>query len=122
MIQHPPVLSVIATQAVFHLKRFPGVEARGISFKAGPAIVRVNTLRPALAQFLFHGTSGEGEPRLVEERAEFVRSRSPDHDGRPVSQDTELFLTGAQPLFGSLTGRDILHDGDEVVRRSVFLA
>src|SRR5262245_56980057 len=100
MIQHPPVFSVIATQAVFHLKWFPGVEARGICFKTVRAIVRMNTFRPALAQFLFHGASGEGEPRLVEERAEFVRSRSPDHDRRPVSQDTELFLAGAQPLFG----------------------
>src|SRR5215207_11360222 len=58
---------------------------------------------PTLAQFLFHGTAGEIEPRGVEECAKIIRAGYPDHHGSGVGDISETLLAFAQRLLDPLT-------------------
>src|SRR5499426_4529722 len=52
MIQHPTIFTVISPQAVFHRELSPHVEGIDVDLKTPVKILRVNSLRPAIAELL----------------------------------------------------------------------
>src|SRR5436190_23231816 len=76
----------------------------------------MHTAGPAVAHFLFQGTAGEIEPCLVEEGAELVWARHPDHHGRCVRHVPEALFAFLQRGCSLLAFGDVLNDGYKPLR------
>ena len=61
----------------------------------------MNSLRPSVAQFLFHRAACKRQPPLVEENAKPVRSGNPEHHRRRVGQIAEALFTLTLRRFSS---------------------
>src|SRR6516164_174914 len=79
LVQHPSELSVHSTQPVFHLEVSAEVKRRSLSGETAVKVIGMNTLGPAVAEFLLHGATREDQPAFVEKSEELVRAGCPDH-------------------------------------------
>src|SRR5262249_3502306 len=89
LVRNPAVFTVVASQAVLHCELSSRVECIRVGCETAPAIVGMNTLCPAVAEFLVERASGEIEPALVEKRTELVRARHPDEHRGSIGHRAE---------------------------------
>src|SRR5947209_3839655 len=107
MIQNPTVLSGVAPQPVLHFKWLASIKRADVDLEATVEIIRVHVLGPAVAAFLFQGTSNELEPALVEVITELVCSGHPDHYGRGFRNHPETLFALAQGLFSLFSFQEL---------------
>src|SRR5215475_8812185 len=107
MIQHPTIFTVISPQAVFHRELSPRVEKIDVDIKTAVKILRVNSLRPAIAELLLQGPAGKVKPTLVKKGAGLVRGRHPDHHRRRVGHGVKASFALPQRFLGTFTLRDV---------------
>jgi hypothetical protein len=89
-IEDPAVDAVVPAKPVLHFERLAPVEVIEIVPDAAVKVVRVHTLRPAVAHFLFDRPPRVRQPRIVEVVAAGVNTRTPNHDWRMPDQETIL--------------------------------
>src|SRR5262249_46509847 len=77
----------------------------------------MHSLGPALTEFLFHGSPGKFEPRLVEKSAQFVRAGHPDHDWRGISHPPKPCFGFNERLFTSVNFLQTRPGGKKVVAK-----
>src|SRR5215469_6186638 len=65
-VKNPAILSVVMTQPILHFELLSPIKRLRIDVEAPLHVVRVNTFSPTVSEFLFHGSPGEIQPRLVE--------------------------------------------------------
>src|SRR5262249_47994790 len=66
-------------------------------------VLRVDSFRPAIAQFLLSGSSSEIQPGLIEICAELVGSRHPNQHRRCVCDQSETLLAFPYRVFSLVT-------------------
>ena len=59
---HRPVLTVVTTNPILHLKAFPPIERPRVSIPASPDVVRVHRARPSSPESGFERLTGHIEP------------------------------------------------------------
>src|SRR5262249_9615136 len=91
-VEDPPMHTVAPFEPVLQGEALPPVHCREIAFDAPLVILRVDTLRPPVPEILLECSSGEVQPRFVEERTECVRTRHPDEYRRGIRHHTEALL------------------------------
>ena len=90
--------------------------------QASVQVLGMHAFGPSLAEFLLHGAAGEGQPPLVEERAQLVRSGHPDHHRRRIGHVPKALFALAQGRLGALSLGDVLQDIDVILRLIVLVA
>src|SRR5262245_52060468 len=80
------------TQTVLHLELATGLECVTVYAETGVEIGCMDTLGPAVTQFLLQGSSGEVEPTLVEERATRIEAGHPHQDRRAIGEGSEAIV------------------------------
>src|SRR5215471_12443216 len=103
----PSVFAFLISESVLHDEGFVGIKGFDISFQTSAEIIRMHAFGPPVAPFLFHRSSRELKPRLIEKRAKFVGRGHPDHHWRSVRHCPETFFTLKQ---GSLASFEIFRD------------
>src|SRR5215510_3624415 len=107
MIQYPTIFTVISPQAVFHRELSPHVEGIDVDLKTAVKILRVNSLRPAIAELLLQGPPGKVEPTLVKKGAGLVPVRHPDHHRRRIGHGVKASFALPQRFLGTFALRDV---------------
>src|SRR5215469_4091658 len=73
-VKNPAIVPIVITQPILHFELLSTIKKLRIGLEASLQIVWVNAFRPTVSKLLFPGSSGEIQPRLVEVRAELVRT------------------------------------------------
>src|SRR5262245_40489061 len=107
VIQHPTIFTVMSPQAVFYRELSPHAEGIDVDLKTVVKILRMNSLRPAIAKLLLQGPAGKVQPTLVEKGAGLLRVRHPDHHRRRIGHGVKASLALPQRFVGTFTLRDI---------------
>ena len=76
LVGNPAIFSVVPLQAVLHYEWLTRIECAAISLQGVFSIIWMNAFTPAVIKVLLHASTGELEPRLVDESAKLVRSPS----------------------------------------------
>src|ERR1700751_4182250 len=84
LVEQPPILPICAAQPVLHLKVLARIECGSVCFITALQVLRINPRCPTVSKFFTDWPTGELEPALVEEGAELVCTRTPDHHGRSI--------------------------------------
>src|SRR5258708_2502005 len=94
MIRRPPRSTLFPYTTLFrsHPERLSRMECRQKSIEASLHIVWMHGLDPSCADFLFHGSASELEPRFVEIVAKGIRSSHPNQDRRCIGHHLEPSL------------------------------
>src|SRR5438309_1120746 len=92
------MLAVATPQAVMQCERYVGIEVPAVFVRAGAHIVGMNSLGPAILEFLLQAPTSEIEPWLIEIIANLVWARHPDQDGRRICNDPESLFAFEQRL------------------------
>ena len=96
MILEPAEFPVSTAQAILHLEFPLRLIGQPVGARAGLQVVRVDVIRPAIAQFLLQLAPGEVEPRLVDITAERVLVRFPKKHWRGICHPAETPLAFLQ--------------------------
>src|SRR5215469_5952872 len=110
VVKNPPKFAIKTAQAVLHLKFRASVKRLRVYLEACAQIAWVNTGGPSLTQLLFHRPSGKIQPSLVEEVAQFISARHPDHHRSGIGNKPETFFTFAKRCLRLLTFCDVAND------------
>ena len=81
-------------------ERYVCIEVPAVFVRAGAHIFGMNSLGPAILEFLLQAPTSEIEPGLIEIIAKFVWPRHPDQDGRRICNYPESLFAFAQRLPG----------------------
>src|SRR6202007_1925598 len=106
-VGNPSKFAVVVSEAILHPECLPAIKGLCVRIQASLQILRIDSLRPAVAEFLVNGSAGEVQPGLVEVGAEFVSPRHPDHHWSTIGHQPETRLTLAQFRFRALSLRDV---------------
>src|SRR5262249_7228296 len=110
-IEHTSVLAVCPTQPVLHSKRLAPIKGFEIRADAMIVVLRMYALSPATAKLFFQNAPSEGEPREVDEGAQLVGARPPNHGRRGIGHRAKVLLARAQRLFRAATTPALDHQG-----------
>ena len=92
MILEPAEFPVSTAQAILHLEFPLRLIGQPVGARAGLQVVRVDVIRPAIAEFLLQLAPGEVEPRLVDITAPRVLVRFPKKHWRGICHPAETPL------------------------------
>jgi hypothetical protein len=92
-VKDPPIILIMALQAILHLKWLPLLECVHVRGKALLQIITMNALSPSISALLFQAASSELEPAVVEVIALSGRIGTPNHDRRLLHQSL-IFVSG----------------------------
>src|SRR5215472_2994068 len=107
LIENPAIFCVFSAEPILHPERLPPIERLCIGLKATFQVVSVDSLCPAISQFLVQGPTGELQPSLIEIGTEPVRAGHPDHYRCGISDQTEALFAFAQRCFCQLAESNI---------------
>src|SRR5215203_7015186 len=91
IVEDPTVFAVVSPKAILHHERFTTVEGPDVRVQAVLPICGMYT-HEAIADFVFEGTAGEVEPRLVEVSAALVGAGNPDEQRQRIGHLPEQLV------------------------------
>src|SRR5260370_2972456 len=102
-LNHPAIFSIRPPEPIEHPERLSRMECGQESIEASLHIVWMHGLDPSCADFLFHVSASEVEPRFVEIVAKGIRSSHPNQHGLCIHHHLEPIPALTYSFFISLS-------------------
>src|SRR5262245_24270594 len=83
------------------------VESIYIRLQTALQVGTMDAFGPPISEFLLERAPGEVQPGLVEERAQLVHPRHPNHHGRRIGDDPEASFALALAILGLLARESV---------------